>query len=324
MNLVIGALASVVLVVPMVVSSSAIAQATRTWVSGVGDDANPCSRTAPCKTFAGAISKTATSGEINCLDPGGFGAVTITKSITISCINVEAGVLASGSNAVVVNTPAGSEVHLQGLDFFGVAGALDAVRFVGQGQLHIENSSLQRFSGQGVDFAPIGPSELYIRDTVISEMGLEGVSIKTTGNAGINAVISRSQIVNNRKGVAVDGAGNTLPMNLLIADSVISGNTEEGVIARSVAAASQVRIAIGSSRISANVGIGASANGAAASGSGSASIFLTDSIVFGNAVGVGKSGAGVVQSLKNNSIFGNINDGTPLPAFPGPGGIPLQ
>ena len=65
-------------------SAPAHAQATRTWVSGVGDDANPCSRTAPCKTFAGAISKTAAGGEINCLDPGGFGAVTITKAITIS------------------------------------------------------------------------------------------------------------------------------------------------------------------------------------------------------------------------------------------------
>ena len=66
-------------------AAPAQAQATRTWVSGVGDDANPCSRTAPCKTFAGAISKTAASGEIDCLDPGGFGAVTITKAITIKC-----------------------------------------------------------------------------------------------------------------------------------------------------------------------------------------------------------------------------------------------
>src|SRR6266487_4350072 len=81
-------------------ASSAYAQATRTWVSGVGDDANPCSRTAPCKTFAGAISKTAAGGEINCIDPGGFGAVTITKSITIDCHEVFASVLVSGTNAI--------------------------------------------------------------------------------------------------------------------------------------------------------------------------------------------------------------------------------
>src|SRR5207244_2133274 len=78
--------------------SPAHAQATRTWVSGTGDDANPCSRTAPCKTFAGAISKTVAGGEINVLDPGGFGAVTITKAITISSEGFEAGVLVSGTN----------------------------------------------------------------------------------------------------------------------------------------------------------------------------------------------------------------------------------
>src|SRR5208282_6321442 len=90
-------------------SSVAHAQATRTWVSGVGDDANPCSRTAPCKTFAGAISKTATGGEINCLDPGGFGALTITKSIALLCgQSGESGVLVSGTNGITVNTPAGS------------------------------------------------------------------------------------------------------------------------------------------------------------------------------------------------------------------------
>src|SRR3989337_2900673 len=79
------------------------AQATRTWVSGVGDDANPCSRTAPCKTFAGAISKTATNGEINCMDPGGFGAVTITKSITIDCDGTFGSILAAATNGVNVN-----------------------------------------------------------------------------------------------------------------------------------------------------------------------------------------------------------------------------
>src|ERR1043166_6986907 len=92
------------------------AQATRTWVSGVGDDANPCSRTAPCKTFAGAISKTATGGEINVLDPGGFGGVTITKSITISSEGFEAGVLVSGTNAIIINAATTSVVVLRGLE----------------------------------------------------------------------------------------------------------------------------------------------------------------------------------------------------------------
>src|SRR5687768_10757842 len=100
-------------------AAPAQAQATRTWVSGVGDDVNPCSRTAPCKTFAGAISKTAAGGEINCLDPGGFGAVSIVKAMTIDCDYTEGGALAGG-NAIVVNAGAADVVRIRGLDMFGV------------------------------------------------------------------------------------------------------------------------------------------------------------------------------------------------------------
>src|SRR5262245_43398414 len=96
-------------------SDPAGAQATRTWVSGVGDDAQPCSRPAPCKTFAGAISKTAPNGEINCLDPGGFGAVTITKSLTIDCTGTHGSVLVSGTNAIIINAGASGNVILRGL-----------------------------------------------------------------------------------------------------------------------------------------------------------------------------------------------------------------
>src|SRR5919197_5265586 len=105
-------------------SGTAQAQASRTWVSGVGDDANPCSRTAPCKTFAGAISKTAAGGEIDALDQGGFGAVTITKSITIDGTGTFASVLASGTNGVNVNIAVGAadplrQVRLRGLSING-------------------------------------------------------------------------------------------------------------------------------------------------------------------------------------------------------------
>src|SRR5450432_1294959 len=99
--------------VPFLASAPANAQATRTWVSGVGDDVNPCSRTAPCKTFAGAISKTSAGGEINVLDPGGFGAVTITKSITIRADHVAAGVLVSAGNGINVNAQPTDRVILE-------------------------------------------------------------------------------------------------------------------------------------------------------------------------------------------------------------------
>jgi hypothetical protein len=141
----------------LAVPSAAFGQATRTWVSGVGDDANPCSRTAPCKTFAGAISKTANGGEINCLDPGGFGGVTIGKSLTIKCHYTEGGVLVSGTNAIVVNATATDKVTLRGLDINGIGvGAptsLVGVKVLGAKAVHVLDSEIYRFK-VGVDVAP--------------------------------------------------------------------------------------------------------------------------------------------------------------------------
>src|SRR4029453_8330595 len=108
-------------VVTLLLAPAAHAQATRTWESGVGSDANPCSRMAPCQTFAGAISKTFINGEINTLDPGGFGTVTITKSITINGDENFASILASGVNGININIAAGNandpkrRVHLRNL-----------------------------------------------------------------------------------------------------------------------------------------------------------------------------------------------------------------
>jgi hypothetical protein len=117
----IGALvASAVAVAMLALPQVASAQSNRTWVSGVGDDANPCSRTAPCKTFAGAFSKTATNGGINCIDPGPYGSVTITKSIVIDCRFALASVLVSGSNGITINAPDG-HVVLRNIDIDGIA-----------------------------------------------------------------------------------------------------------------------------------------------------------------------------------------------------------
>jgi hypothetical protein len=137
----------------MALSSLAHAQATRTWVSGVGDDANPCSRTAPCKTFAGAISKTANGGEIDALDPGGYGAVTITKGITIDGNGTLASILFSGTNGVVVNATANDIIILRNLTLNGAGTTLgvDAIRYLAGKELHVENCRIQRFSDDGID-----------------------------------------------------------------------------------------------------------------------------------------------------------------------------
>src|SRR6476646_9109953 len=149
-------------VIQLLCVSFAQAQATRTWVSGVGDDANPCSRTAPCKTFAGAISKTAPGGEINVIDSGGYGAVTITKALTIAGDGAMASVLVSGTNGIIVAAGASDIVILRNLHLNGIGSGLNGIRYLSGAELHVEDSEIRRFSQQGVDAAPSASGALFV------------------------------------------------------------------------------------------------------------------------------------------------------------------
>jgi hypothetical protein len=186
-------------------AAPANAQATRTWVSGVGDDANPCSRTAPCKTFAGAISKTAGGGEINVLDPGGFGGVTINKSITISSSGFEAGVLVSGTPGITVVAGATDTVVLEGLDIEGLGTGTNGVNFVSGALLVINKCKIHKFATNAV----LVQSSTAGARTVINQSLI--LSNGTSGNA-------------NTGGVDVTGSNN---VNLY--DTVIQNNLNYGV-----------------------------------------------------------------------------------------------
>ena len=201
--------------VALAVPTSASAQATRTWVSGVGDDANPCSRTAPCKTFAGAISKTATGGIINCIDPGGFGALTITKAITIKCHNTLAGVLASGGiNGININAGPNDKITLRGLDIEGAGTTLglNGVRVFSAGQVNIFDSEIYQFSAAGVLVLPTPASaavtRVVIKNTHIHQNGI-GV-FNGPGNANVTATsvtLRHDDIQDNTCGVSTAAFG---------------------------------------------------------------------------------------------------------------------
>jgi hypothetical protein len=128
-----------VLVLLVTCNALAYAQATRTWVSILGADTNLCSHAAPCRTFSGAISKTASGGEIKVVDTDAFGAVVITKSITISTEGVKARIEAAGTNGIVINALANDLVVLRGLDIDGMGTGLSGIKLIGAGALHIEN-----------------------------------------------------------------------------------------------------------------------------------------------------------------------------------------
>src|SRR6202171_1556116 len=162
-------------------SSLAKAQATRTWVSGVGDDVNPCSRTAPCKTFAGAISKTAASGEINCLDPGGFGGVTITKSITLNCHEVFGSILVAGTNGILIAAAATDRVVLRNLQIQGLLGTnnpgTNGIRISSAAVVSIEDCVITQFSQQGISDARTNANgKLFIKNTTVSHNTGNGIA----------------------------------------------------------------------------------------------------------------------------------------------------
>jgi hypothetical protein len=285
--------------------SPALAQATRTWVSGVGDDANPCSRTAPCKTFAGAISKTAAGGEIEALDPGGFGAVTITKSITIDGSGTFASVLASGTNGIVVVAGANDVVTLRGLSINGLNGSataapgINGIRFLSGAALHIESCVVFRFGSAGVDAEPSAASQLLIKDTVLRDNAGGGVLLKPGSLGSLRASLQNVRLERNQFGIrAEDNA------KVSIDGSVIANNTNNGV--RAVSAAAIAELNLQGSMVANN-----GTNGVSCLNSG-ATVRLATSMIVNNNVGLSPSGGCFIVSFGNNRIHGNPGgDGSP-------------
>jgi hypothetical protein len=175
------------IVLTLGISSIANAQATRTWVSGVGDDANPCSRTAPCKTYAGAISKTAAGGEISTLDPAGFGAITITKAITINGDGTLAGILNAGSTGIIVNAGANDVVYIRNLSINGAGTGLNGIRWLAGKALHVENCNIYGIgnnsagNGHGI-FVNLAATagNLFVKDTNIKTCAVSGITVQTS------------------------------------------------------------------------------------------------------------------------------------------------
>ena len=214
-------------------ATPASAQATRTWVSGVGDDANPCSRTAPCKTFAGAISKTAPAGEINVLDPGGFGAVTITKSITIRSDHIEAGVLVQGTNGIVVAAGATDTVVLEGLDIEGLGSGINGVNIISGAQVYIIRCSIRHFTANGVNVtSSTAGGHAFINDSTI-QLNAGGVNVQGTSNIG--SLTNTYLLSNTSFGVQANGAGNIVGVqnstlnNNGVGISLVNGGTAVSV-----------------------------------------------------------------------------------------------
>jgi hypothetical protein len=257
-----------------VLPSLAFGQATRTWVSGVGDDANPCSRTAPCKTFAGAISKTAAKGEINVIDPGGFGAVTITKSIHIRAVGNTAGVLTNAANAINISAGATDRVTLSGLDINGLETAASGVKINSGKVVRIEDCDIFGFATAGVNVtSSTANSRVIVQDSRIHN-SVAGITV-TPAAAGTAVTVRRTAVDDNvNGGVVANGASQPAIINLF--NSSISDN-----------------------------GSGVFSFGAGAD------IRIGNDDINGNTSGLVSQSSGKITSYGDNRVVGNAVDGAP-------------
>lgn len=299
--------------------TSAQAQATRTWVSGVGDDANPCSRTAPCKTFAGAISKTQAGGIINCIDPGGYGALTITKAITIDCTNTKAGVLAFGTNGINVQAATADAVTLRGLDIEGGPGVGQVgVNYVSGGTLHVERCRIFSFragNATGIRFVvPSGAvAELVVSDTTIVDSGTAatngGIVASAAGTATARVTLNRVQLLNNSNGLRVDGSGLTTgTLSAVMRDSAANASTNTGL--HVLAAVPVIHTLFD------NVMAVGNATGLQSEGAGARAL-ITRVTLFANNIGLNRVSGGEVASYLDNHINNNFtSNGAPSSTQP--------
>lgn len=286
-------------------ATPASAQATRTWISGVGDDVNPCSRTAPCKTWAGAISKTAAGGEIDCLDPGGFGSVTITKSITLDCGEGKGGspggILNSGVPGVIINDPNGGtaptiKVYLRNLsiDGAGVTVGTYAVRFLSGKSLTMQNVLINNQGTGGVGAVSFEPSaasagaKLIMTDVTISNTLGNGVDIIPVGAVAVSAILNHVTITETQIGLQVfDSATAT------VTNSNISYNAARGVLAASAGGPTVVNLDRVTVAGNANGGIVATPN---------STVRISNVSVYANSVGLKATGTGAIVSFGNNTV----------------------
>ncbi len=264
------------------------AQATRTWVSGVGDDANPCSRTAPCKTFAGAISKTAAGGEIDALDPGGFGTVTITKAITLNGQATLGSILSSGTNGITVNAGPSDTVVLRKLSVNGAGTGMTGIRYIGGAAVSVEDCTIDGFTVNGIEANLTTNGRLTVRNTSI---GGGAVGVKVNGTTGrVSATISNSSI--RGAATAVDGLYGTID----ITRGVFSDATSYAILAEGgLISVSDSLLVSNSVAVQAQTG---------------ATVRLSNNDVYENLTGFG-CGGGTIQSAANNRKGGNTGGMVP-------------
>jgi hypothetical protein len=289
----------------------------RSWISPTGDNSNSCDVADPCRNFSGALAKTEAGGEIICLTSGSYGSLTITKSITVNCDGhiANMGDSPTGLGAGLINVASTDKVILRGLDLnMDNAGAFaSAVSFVGAGTLvmeHVKVSSNSAGSGSrsGIAFTPNGPGKLIVIDSVITDTGSAafggaGLLVKPQAGGTAQVMLERVSVSANTFGIAVDGTGSTGGINMTVADSVLSANSQGGLVATTPAGGAPIGVMVTNTR-SVNNAFGLRSIGP------NVTVRVDSSKIVGNSTGLSFSGGGALLIFGNNAVRANGSDGS--------------
>jgi len=292
--------------------SIAQAQASRTWVSGVGDDANPCSRTAPCKTWAGAISKTAACGEIDALDPGGFGAVTITKSITLDGTGTFASILASLTTGIIINAASTDVITIRGISINGFCNGIQGINLLQAKTVNIEDCVIFRFAGNGITVNDTSGVKLNVRNTVVRDNTGDGINAVAAAATPTRITLDSVRLSGNANGLHARSG-----VTVTAEECTFSNNTSVGVFADNTVGGSFAVIRVNRSQVQGNnIGVQAGSGGGVAA----SVVEISQNLInFNTGNGVSVQAGGTVETFTNNDIQGNGTNGCPGCTSSGPG-----
>ncbi len=293
---------TIVILLLFALGQAAEGQATRTWVSVYGNDANDCSRATPCRTLSGALAKSSDGGEIDILDSGGFGSVTIDKSISvIAPPEVLGGVQASTGNAITISAGPNDTVALRGLTIEGLGTGLAGIKVLAVGALHVENCTINNFTQIGIDFVPtsltITNAQLHVSNTIVRNnngASSGGIRVKPGNNVSVIGMIKDTQLRNNQFGLRVEDNSKVTAKN-----TTTSGNSNSGFVVVSNGAAVNLNL---DSCIAAGNGFGIRADGS------NASVRFANSIIAGNGIGISSNASGRTVSFTGTNF--NADTGT--------------
>jgi hypothetical protein len=294
-----SALAAAVFIVAALQTMPAQAQ-TRVFVAAQGSDVNPCTFAQPCRTFQHAHNAVAANGEIDVLDPAGYGAVTITKSISIQGHGFSGISVGSGGTGITINAGSADKVNLNGLIIDGGGAGAVGIKFIAGKTLVIDSCNVRNMTSDGVQFFPTASSSLSVRNSSANDNSGSGFNITPSGlPLAVSALVERTSVLNNGgNGVIIDGSGSTGAINATVSESAAYNNVLIGFTATSASAHSLTTMFVNHS-VSSNNNSGFTANGT------NSGILVAGSTSTANIAGWFAANGSTIVSAGDNNVFGN-------------------